>query len=145
MQGACLCKAVRFEIDGNHYKIYQCHCSLCRKQGGSSSNTATIVPNQRFRWLGGREKISSWTKDTGFRSDFCQVCGSPVPNPLAKLPYYWVPLGLIEDHVEMDVVAHLCNSSRARWDAYDPGNATIYEQLPNHIVDFIESLQGHAQ
>jgi hypothetical protein len=45
----------------------------------------------------------------------------------------------------MDVVAHLCSSSRARWDAYVPQNATIYEQMPNHIVDFIESLQGQAQ
>ena len=45
----------------------------------------------------------------------------------------------------MDVVAHLCNSLRARWDAYEPQNATIYEQMPNHMVDFVESLQRQAQ
>jgi len=141
MQGACLCGAVRFEIDGSHYKIYQCHCSLCRRQSGSSSNTATVVPNQSFRWLQGKVKISSWAKQTGFRSDFCQVCGSPVPNPLRKLPYYWIPLGLIEDDVKMEMAAHLCSSSKARWDAYDPHDATVYQQLPDHILDFIESLQ----
>jgi hypothetical protein len=29
---------------------------------------------------------------------------------------------------------------KARWDAYDPRNATIYEHLPDRIVEFIESL-----
>ena len=43
MQGKCLCGQVAFEILGAVPKLYQCHCSLCRKQGGSTSNTATIV------------------------------------------------------------------------------------------------------
>ena len=64
-----------------------------------------------------------------------------MPNPLWQLPYHWIPLGLIEDDVKMEVVAHLCNSAKARWDAYDPQHATIYEQAPGHIAEFIESLQ----
>ena len=71
MHGKCLCGSVEFEVTGNFPKLYQCHCSLCRKQGGSLSNTATIVGAENFHWLSGQEHISSWVKDTGFRSDFC--------------------------------------------------------------------------
>jgi hypothetical protein len=109
MRGHCLCGKVDFEIDGSRFKLYQCHCSLCRRQSGSSSTAAAIVPAEKFRWLSGTEFISSWNKDTGFRSDFCSLCGSPVPNPLRGLPYVWVPAGLLENGGELEIVAHsLC-------------------------------------
>ena len=129
VHGACLCGAVKFELAGAAPKLYQCHCSLCRKQGGSSSNTATIVATENFRWLAGREHISSWVKDTGFRSDFCARCGSPVPNPLRDMPYYWVPAGLLDDGENMEISAQLFVASKAPWDAMaSPG--TWYEGAP---------------
>jgi hypothetical protein len=33
MQGGCLCGAVEFRVEDIYPKAYQCHCSLCRKQG----------------------------------------------------------------------------------------------------------------
>ncbi len=42
MHGQCLCGAVKFEILGPLPKLYQCHCSLCRKQSGSASNPERI-------------------------------------------------------------------------------------------------------
>jgi hypothetical protein len=116
MRGKCICGSVEFEVVGATSSLYQCHCSLCRKQSGSSSNTATIVDTEHFRWLAGQEHISSWVKDTGFRSDFCAKCGSPVPNLLRATPYYWVPLGLLEGEQELDVAVHLFVSSKASWD-----------------------------
>lgn len=116
MRGTCLCGAVEFELVDVSPKLYQCHCSLCRKQGGSSSNTATIVPAENLRWLAGRERIASWVKDTGFRSDFCSRCGSPVPNPLRNTPYYWVPIGLLDDEPAMEIAVQLFEGSKAPWD-----------------------------
>lgn len=34
LHGACLCGQVRFALAGGARALYQCHCSLCRKQGG---------------------------------------------------------------------------------------------------------------
>lgn len=140
MRGHCLCGQVEFEIDGSHLKLYQCHCSLCRRQGGSSSNTATIVPNERFRWLRGAESISSWQKETGFRSDFCSNCGSPVPNPLRNTSYFWVPAGLLEDGGHFEIVSHLCMSSRAPWDS-TPQQGACYDGLPD-LPEFIALLNA---
>lgn len=140
MRGHCLCGGIEFEISGSDFKLYQCHCSLCRRQGGSSSNTATIVPADRFRWLRGAEHISSWTKASGFRSDFCSSCGSPVPNPLGGTPYVWVPAGLLDDGGTLQIVAHLCLDSKAEWDsALAPG--ACYAGLPD-LEQFIASLQA---
>ena len=120
MRGKCLCGLVEFEVEGTLPRLYQCHCALCRKQGGSSSNTATIVNAENFRWLSGQEPISSWVKDTGYRSDFCSKCGSPVPNPLRSSPYYWVPVGLLDDDQQLEIAAHLFVGSKAPWDVIAP-------------------------
>ena len=142
MRGHCLCGRVEFEIDGSAFKLYQCHCSLCRKQGGSSSNTATIVHSEAFRWLSGNEQISSWVKDSGFRSDFCSTCGSPVPNRLRDTTYVWIPAGLLEGSENMEVVAHLCIASKAAWDI-PAVNGVRYEELPD-LTEFIASLQSEG-
>ena len=140
MRGRCLCGQVEFEIDGSRFKLYQCHCSLCRKQGGSMSNAATIVANNNFRWIRGAELISSWKSEAGFRSDFCSTCGSPVPNPLRNMPYFWIPAGLLENCGKLEVVAHLCAASKASWDSA-PLQGACYDELPN-LSEFISLLHA---
>ena len=129
MYGKCLCGLVSFDIIDVVPKLYQCHCSLCRKQSGTSSSVAAIVANKHFQWLSGHEHVKSWVKDTGFRSDFCSRCGSPVPNPLRTVPYYWVPAGLLEGDVPLEVAVHLYMGSRALWDAV-PASGKHYETTP---------------
>ncbi len=140
MHGHCLCQSVAFEIDGDRFRLYQCHCSLCRRQGGSLSNTATLVPNEKFRWLRGEGLISSWQSEAGFRSDFCSCCGSPVPNPLRGLPYYWIPAGLLENGGELEIVAHVCTASRAGWDTV-PMQGACHGALPD-LSEFIALIHG---
>lgn len=144
MHGKCLCGQVEFEIVGAVPRLYQCHCSFCRKQGGSTSNTATIVAAENFRWLAGQERISSWIKETGFRSDFCSTCGSSVPNPLRNTPYFWVPAGLFDDDAQLEIVAHLFVGSKAPWDNIS-SPAMQYEAAPK-LAELLELLHasGHA-
>jgi hypothetical protein len=59
MRGSCLCGEVRFEISGDLPNFYQCHCKLCRKRGGSASNSATIVDAAAMRWIAGEALVSS--------------------------------------------------------------------------------------
>ncbi len=140
MRGKCLCGQIEFEVVGTFPMLYQCHCSLCRKQGGSSSNTATIVGAENFRWLSGQEHISSWVKDTGYRSDFCSKCGSPVPNPLRTTPFYWVPVGLLDSEQQLEIAAHLFVGSKASWDAI-ASHGTHYETAPelSELISLLHS------
>jgi hypothetical protein len=142
MRGKCLCGQVEFEISGAVPKLYQCHCSLCQKQGGSTSNTATIVTTENFKWLAGQEHISSWVKDTGFRSDFCSRCGSPVPNRLRSTSHFWVPAGLFNSGAELEVVAHLFVDSKASWDTI-ASSGVKYQTMPE-LSEFLELLHSNG-
>ena len=142
MRGKCLCGLVGFEVVGTIPYLYQCHCSLCRKQGGSSSNTATIIGSEHFRWLAGQAHIASWVKYTGFRSDFCSQCGSPVPNPLRSTPYYWVPAGLLDEKGQLAIAVHLFVGSKASWDVIAlPGKQ--YETTPG-LSEFLRLLHSDS-
>lgn len=116
MKGECLCGEVTFEVGGALPHLYQCHCSLCRKATGSAANAATLVQQTCFRWISGRDHITSFQKPSGYRSDFCTSCGSPVPNPLKNTDLVWVPAGLLGDEFESEISVHLHLSSSALWE-----------------------------
>lgn len=116
MIGKCLCGEVQFEIEGETPHLCQCHCSLCRKQSGSSANAATFIHESKFSWKSGLDKISYFKKDTGFTSNFRSTCGSPVPNRLRDTDKYWDPAGLFEDEDSQEIVAHIYTQSKASWE-----------------------------
>jgi hypothetical protein len=131
MLGECLCGKISFEIDRENLKIYLCHCSLCRRQSGSYSNAATIIENEKMRFLSGEEHIKSWVKESGFRSDFCGCCGSPVPNPLRNTGFHWVPTGLLETSGSSSkVIFRVCLNSKVSW-APIGVDTEDYEELPS--------------
>jgi len=142
VRGSCLCGRVRFEVSGPLPKIYQCHCSLCRKQGGSVSNTGLVAAADRFRWLAGEDGIGKWQRSTGFRSHFCQRCGSTVPNPLRDTGYVWVPAGALDDDVPLEVAAQLFLGSKFSWDQPRP-DGRQYDAAPE-MADLIEFLHGRG-
>jgi len=136
MIGKCLCGEVQFELQGIIPNVYECHCLLCRKQSGTSSNTATFIHESNFAWLCGEDSITYFQKDTGFTSNFCNKCGSPVPNRLRDTDKYWVPAGLPEALVDQEIVADIYTRSKASWErALSSNNQTSempdFESLDN--------------
>jgi len=129
MRGRCLCGSVEFEVRDPPRKLYQCHCSLCRKQSGAASNAAFVVRSDHLVWHAGQDLVSSYIKPTGFRSDFCSRCGSPVPNPLRGTSYVWVPAGLLEESSPLEVAMHLFVGSKASWEPA-PVSGTLHEEMP---------------
>lgn len=102
--GQCLCAAVRFSLTVEPRFFYRCHCSLCRKQTGVGFNLATLLNARDFRWDAGQDSINSWIKPSGYRNDFCAQCGSTVPNPLRGSPYVWIPLGLLDEDLNVECI-----------------------------------------
>ena len=142
VHGSCLCGSVAFEIDPPFPRLYQCHCSLCRKQGGSTSNTGMIVATDKLRWVRGQPLITEWMRSTGFRSYFCSICGAPVPNPLRDTGYMWVASGLIDDGETLEIAAQLWTGSRAPWDR-SQGSGQEYETAPD-LRELIRLLHSPA-
>jgi hypothetical protein len=140
LRGSCLCGEVRFEVTGPFPKLYQCRCSLCRKQGGSVSNTGLIVKADKFRWTGGEEGIGRWQRATGFRSWFCQRCGAVTPNPLRDTDYVWVPAGTLDDDAPLEVIAQLYVGSKQSWDR--PPDSPIQHATAPPLAEIIAILHG---
>ncbi|MBT2788521.1 MULTISPECIES: GFA family protein [unclassified Halomonas] len=140
MKGECLCGEVVFEVKGELPNLYQCHCSLCRKATGSNANAATFVDGKHFHWLSGLSSIRSFQKPTGYRSDFCSVCGSPVPNKLRDTDLIWVPAGLLDETTAAQVAVHLHLSSAATW-AQDLDSCVRLAGGPDSLESLHDALQ----
>jgi hypothetical protein len=100
LAGSCLCGVVRFAVSGPFPKLYQCHCSLCRKQGGSVSNTGLIVAADKFRWISGEDRIAMQRS-----SGRCTLRGlrSTAPNILRDTGFVWVPMGLLDGDGPLEI------------------------------------------
>ena len=48
--GACLCGAVRYEIDSKIGPALNRHCKMCRKATGAAFRSRLAVPRKNFRW-----------------------------------------------------------------------------------------------
>jgi len=140
MKGKCLCGEVQFQILDEISNLYQCHCSLCQKTTGSSSCSSFVVGVNGISWISGKEKITSFKKDSGFQSDFCSICGSPVPNKMNIGEYIWVPAGLIEGDLGVSIAAQIHLNSKASWEV-KLEDQEIFPDGPSNIDQFMESLK----
>ncbi len=140
MRGSCLCGGVEFGVRDAPQGLYQCHCSLCRKQSGAASSAAFIVRSDQLVWRAGQDLIASYMKPSGFRSDFCTRCGSPVPSPLRSTSYVWVPAGLLEESSSLAVALHLYVGSKASWEPV-PVSGTLHDEMPG-FAQLLKALKS---
>jgi hypothetical protein len=73
-RGACLCGAVRFEVDGPMRPVVVCHCTQCRRQTGHYL-AATCVLHEHFR-LTAAETLRWYAASPDAQRGFCATCGS---------------------------------------------------------------------
>jgi hypothetical protein len=107
-RGACLCGAVRFEVEGALHPPDACHCSICRKQSGHyfvSTDLAraavTIHGGDNVTWYQSSEKV---------RRGFCSTCGSPLffdPIKPGKRDFIAIAMGAFEKPTGTRIAMHI--------------------------------------
>lgn len=118
-RGACLCGAVRYEIEGDFERFFLCHCSRCRKGTGTAHAANLFSSTARLHWLAGEDRVKAFTvPGTRHTRSFCADCGSAVPKMKEKdgRTMLVVPAGSLETPVALRPVAHICMDDRANWD-----------------------------
>ncbi len=74
--GACLCGAVKYEVEGKLTRVTYCHCSRCRRWHGHVG-AYTAVDRAGFRLV--EQRGLAWhSLMPQFRRGFCRECGSSV-------------------------------------------------------------------
>jgi hypothetical protein len=71
--GGCHCGRVRFEVIAPaKLEVADCNCSICSKYG----YLHLIVPADRFKLLGGRDALTTYSFNThAAKHFFCSTCG----------------------------------------------------------------------
>ena len=114
-QGACLCGAVRYEVDGPFSMTIHCHCSMCRKHHGSAFATFASAPLMGFRWLGGADHIVRYRSSAQGERAFCKVCGSVAPTLIKAMDIAICPAGNLLGDVDLPAARHVFVGSKAPW------------------------------
>ncbi len=115
-KGECVCGEVTYEVSGEVGKLYQCHCTMCQRQTGSSAQTGLFVETDNFKWLSGENGISNFNKESGYSYSFCTTCGATVPNLFRSGDKYWIPAGALVDLANVKIENHIFVADKADWD-----------------------------
>ncbi|KAH7626104.1 Mss4-like protein [Sordaria sp. MPI-SDFR-AT-0083] len=78
--GACLCKGVKFTVEGVPENVFMCYCSHCSKNAGSVGQISAKFPRKDVQVLEGSSLLSTWVLQdnlSGFEKHkvFCSRCG----------------------------------------------------------------------
>jgi len=113
-KGSCCCGAVRFEIDEKPKMVGACHCSRCRKVGGTPF---ALVETRHFRLLAGRDEISVYQPEPGFKyaRSFCGRCGTSLGEMLADVEMFPIPVDCFDDDLGMEIRFHEHVASKPAW------------------------------
>ncbi len=115
LKGSCLCGAVKYEIDGLDSPIHHCHCRSCRKAQGASFNTSAKVARERFHWLEGEDKLTSFESSPGKFRRFCSICGSPIVADYPERPSLSLRVATLDEDPGARPADHIWLSQAAPW------------------------------
>ena len=80
-EGRCLCGSVTWELSGEPFQTFNCHCKMCRKAHRTAFGTYWLLRPNEIRVTGGADKVVDYLSSPQSVRQFCGVCGSVVPYP----------------------------------------------------------------
>jgi hypothetical protein len=134
IKGSCLCGEISYEVEEIPGKVYNCHCSQCRKSHGTAFATQALAKGETLRILTGAEFLKEYTGHGGVRA-FCSNCGSRLMNYAPdKSLYLSVALGGVDHDHQLGPVAHAYVASKAPW--HEPSaDIPSYSGLPDGALE----------
>jgi len=128
--GSCLCGAVAFEYRAP-VRMYQCHCSRCRKARSAAHGANVFVKLDDFQFTRGEELVAQYKPPEAqrFTNAFCTRCGGKAPAVQRARGVVVVPAGILDTDPLMRPQANIFVASKAPW--FDITDAfQQYEELP---------------
>ncbi len=139
IRGSCLCGVIAYEVAPLTGKIFNCHCSQCRKSHGAAFATQAFADGKTLKLLKGEEFLKEYSGHGGVRA-FCSVCGSRLMNyALDKSLYLSVALSCVDGDEDGKPyagkpVAHAFVDSKAAW--HRPSeDIPSYPGIPDGALD----------
>jgi hypothetical protein len=122
--GACLCGAIRYEIDLPTLGSVHCHCTMCRRWNGAGYTTWCAVAKDHLRILSGKEQLVRYPSSDHAGRFFCSVCGSSLFGDSSRTPdNMYIVMGPLEGEIDVAPVGHQSIECKAAY-------ITIGDDLP---------------
>lgn len=90
----CLCGAVEIDVELANTDITACHCSMCRKWGGSPM---LVVEGGQLTGISGESFITRFASSEWGERGFCSQCGTHLFYYFVSARQYHFPAGLLGD------------------------------------------------
>lgn len=134
VNGSCLCGAVQFQVEEDKSRIFNCHCSYCRKSHGAAFATQLFAKGETLKFLKGEEVLSEYKHKLGYRA-FCSLCGSRIMNYAKdKNQYLSIALGCVDGDFDGSPIANCFVGSKASW--FEVSNKIpSFDKLPDKLDD----------
>ena len=114
MKGNCLCGSVEYEVS-EVGSIAHCHCRTCRKAHAAAFASTARVNREHFRWLRGKEKLSSFESSPGKLRHFCSGCGSHLVAERAGQAHFILRVATLNDDPGIKPSMHIWRSHDVPW------------------------------
>jgi hypothetical protein len=129
--GECFCGQVKYEINGALRDARSCHCSRCRKVFSSQASAYALVKPEEFKWLSGKELLTSYVGLHGFGFQFCSQCGSTLCGIYSGV-IHGITLGCVNGDPKIELGRHIYVGSKASWEVIPEGVPQYQEAAPNN-------------
>ena len=115
LSGGCLCGDVRYEVQGEPVYVFHCHCSMCRRAGGTAFQTwAGIEADALTVTQGTAERYKSSSFAT---RSFCGRCGGQLfyEYTAGQSPPLWITVGSLDHPESMTPERHIFVADSVPW------------------------------
>lgn len=94
IEGHCLCGAVKVRVTPPERHVEACHCTMCRRWGGSALLSLRGVPDPEIE---GAEHITRFQSSEWAERAFCSRCGSHIYYSYKPMGRYSFTAGLFDE------------------------------------------------
>ena len=115
IEGSCLCRAVRYEIDQLASPIGFCHCLTCQKAHSSAFVPTARVEPVHFRWIQGQEIVRGIESSSGKIRQFCGQCGSHIVATKEGQDQWILRVATLDADPQIRPAVHIWTSHDVSW------------------------------
>lgn len=132
VRGSCLCGGIAYEVTAPFDRMYNCHCSRCRRVRAAAHGANGSAPVDEVQFVRGEDLVVTWRLPGArrFAHAFCRTCGSSVPRRDRERGVAVIPLGSLDDDPGRQVEHHIFAGSRAPWYEFEDGLPRFEERAP---------------
>jgi hypothetical protein len=130
--GRCHCGSIRFEFSGEPGEVSFCHCSICRRVGGSAFAAYVEVSEAALEVSEVKARLSRYKPTERLEKDFCENCGVQIFTRHESYPgLVYINLCAMTDDHSLAPEYHQFVASKAKWHEISD-TLPQYTEWPDH-------------